>query len=374
MSAGVGRGWWLPGDPLGQRRFVELFRASPLELEGGGGFGPITVAYESWGALHRGGSNAILLLHGLTGDSHAAGTVEPGHPTSGWWEGLIGPGLAIDTNRFQVICPNAFGGCQGTTGPAWPAADGVPWGSRFPGLTIRDLVAVEIALADALGIRRWHAVIGGSMGAMRALEWAVTAPERVEKLVVLAGSAYATAEQIALQTAQIAAIRLDPQFHGGDYYLRGEVPWRGLALARSIGQVTYRSELELESRFHRHPQGDQDPLRGGRYAVQSYLEHHGEKLVHRFDANSYVVLSQAMNHHDVGRGRGGVIEALGRVTASTWVVSVGTDRLYPRRLQLQIAEATGSRARLEDLGSRHGHDGFLLERDQLTPLLRQALV
>ncbi len=242
---GIGGAWW-PGDDPGERQFVTLFNEQPLVLEAGGSLRPVTVAYETWGRPSPTRDNAILIEHALTGDSHAAGPSGVGHPTPGWWNPLIGPGAAIDTDRFWVVCPNTLGGCQGTTGPASPAPDGSPLASRFPVINIRDQVAVEAALADALGISQWAAVIGGSMGGMRAVEWAVTHAERVQRLIVVACGAAASAEQIALCAVQSQAIRLDPNFHGGNYYAEeGGAPLSGLGLARRIGHITYRSEPEL---------------------------------------------------------------------------------------------------------------------------------
>ena len=224
----------------------------------------------------------------------------------GWWDGLIGPGAAIDTNRYYVVSPNVLGGCQGTTGPASWGPDGRPFGSRFPIITIRDQVAIEVALSEELSIERWSAVLGGSMGGMRVLEWCVAQPDRVQRAVVLAVDAAASADQIALCSLQIRAIRSDPAFMGGDYYLSGERPVDGLSIARGLGQFSYRTGAEFQSRFGRAPQEEEDPLKGGRYAIESYVQHQGEKLIERFDPNSYIVLSEAMNHHDLGRGRGGV--------------------------------------------------------------------
>ena len=195
-------GAWRPGDPPGHRRFVTLFEDEPLRLELGGTLSPVAVAYETWGELDRSRSNAVLIAHALTGDSHAAGPAGPGHRYPGWWDHSIGPGKDIDTNRWFVVCPNVLGGCQGTTGPSSIAPDGRPYGSRFPRITIRDQVEVEVALADALGIERWAAVIGGSMGGMRALEWAVGHPDRLERAVVVACGAAASAEQIGLCSVQ----------------------------------------------------------------------------------------------------------------------------------------------------------------------------
>jgi homoserine O-acetyltransferase/O-succinyltransferase len=368
-------GVWWPGDEPGRRRFVTLFSDEALQLEGGGSLAPITVAYETWGRRSPSGNNAVLVEHALTGDSHAAGPPGPGHIGTGWWDALIGPGLPIDTNRWWVICPNTLGGCQGTTGPVSPAPDGSPWGSRFPVVTIKDQVAVEAALADALGVERWGAVVGGSMGGMRALEWAVTFPERVERLIVLACGAAASAEQIGLCAVQARAIRLDPDFNGGDYYdgESGDGPRRGLGLARRIGQISYRSELELASRFGRSAQPGEDPLDGGRYAIESYLDHHASKLGRRFDANSYLVLSRAMDHHDVGRGRGGAEPALALVQARSTVAAIDSDRLYPPRLQEEIAELLPDRPRVALIRSMHGHDGFLIEAQQVGSVTRTAL-
>ena len=367
-------GYGSPDEP-GDRKFEQLFDPSPLSLELGGSLGPVTVAYESWGTPSPGRDNAILIEHALTLDSHAAGEAGPGHPTPGWWDSLIGPGAAIDTNRWWVICPNALGGCRGTTGPSSPAPDGTPWGSRFPNATVRDQVAVEAALADLLGIERWAAVVGGSMGGMRALEWAVMFPHRVARLVVLACGAAATAEQIALCSAQSEAIRLDPAFHGGDYYgvASGQGPERGLSLARRIGHVTYRSELELDERFGRRAQTGEDPLAGGRYAIESYLDHQAEKLVGRFDANSYLVLSRAMDNHDIGRGRGGVAAALAKVRAASTVAGVDSDRLYPPRLQFELAAMLPGRPQVQLVTSLHGHDAFLVEQQQLATVIGRAL-
>ncbi|GAB2679915.1 homoserine O-acetyltransferase MetX [Thalassiella azotivora] len=352
---------WRDGDPPGRRRFADV---GPLALEAGGRLPGVRIAYETWGTLSAARDNAVLVLHALTGDSHVVGDAGEGHPTPGWWEGLVGPGAPIDTDRYYVVAPNVLGGCQGTTGPASTAPDGRAWGSRFPFTTIRDQVAAEVALSDHLGIDAWALVVGGSMGGMRALEWGVGAPQRVERLLVLASSAYATADQIAWARPQLAAIRSDPAFRGGDYYdaADGAGPDAGLAVARQIAHATYRSGPELDQRFGRAPQPGERPLGGGgRYAVESYLDHHAGKLVGRFDANSYLVLTEAMNSHDVGRDRGGVRAALSRVTARTVVASVDSDRLYPTRLSEEIAQGVPGADPVVELSSPYGHDGFLVE-------------
>ena len=353
---------WRPGDDPGGRRFVTT---GALPLETGATLPEVTIAYETWGTLAPGADNAVLVEHALTGDSHVVGDVGPGHPSPGWWPGLIGPGAPLDTDRFFVVASNVLGGCQGTTGPASAAPDGRPWGSRFPFVTIRDQVTVEAALADALGIRCWHTVLGGSMGGMRVLEWAATYPERVERALVLASTPYATADQVAWCQPQLLAIRSDPSFHDGDYYGTGEAPVTGMGIARRIAHTTYRHEEELDDRFGRRPRPGEDPLGGGgRYDVEGYLDHHAVKLAGRFDPNSYLVLTEAMNSHDVGRGRGGVAAALQRFEGRLDVAAVSTDRLYPVRLSEQLAQARPGTS-LTVIESRHGHDGFLIETGQV---------
>jgi homoserine O-acetyltransferase len=243
-------------------------------------------------------------------------------------------------------------------------------------VTVRDQVAVEAALADRLGIDRWALVVGGSMGGMRALEWAVTHPARVERVLVLASTAYATGDQIAWCAPQLAAIRGDHQYRGGDYYDAppGGGPHLGLGVARRIAHATYRSSTELNLRFGRKAQPGEQPLAGrGRYAVESYLDHQAEKLVRRFDANSYLVLTEAMNSHDVGRGRGGVTAALRRVTARTAVAAITSDRLYPVQLSREIADAVPGALPLRVIDSPFGHDGFLIETEAVGEVVAELL-
>ncbi|MGW1144434.1 homoserine O-acetyltransferase MetX [Streptomyces sp. NPDC002454] len=366
-------GAWREGDPPGERRWVSLL--APLRLEAGGELPGVRLAYEAWGRLAPDASNAVLVLHALTGDSHVSGPAGPGHPTPGWWDPLVGPGLALDTDRWFVVAPNVLGGCQGSTGPSSVRADGVRWGGTFPFLTPRDQVAAEVALADALGIDRWALVVGGSMGGMRALEWAVGHPQRVASLLVLACPAASDAEQIAWSHVQLRAIRDDERWRGGHYHDApvGEGPHRGLGTARRLAHVTYRTGAELGSRFGRAPQSGEDPWRGGRYAVESYLDHHADKLAHRFDAGSYVTLTEAMSSHDVGRGRGGTAAALRRVTARCLVAGVDSDRLYPLARQRELAAGLPHSDALRVLASPYGHDGFLLETEQVGPLVRELV-
>lgn len=369
-------GAWRDGDPVGNRRFVDI---GPLGFEAGGFLPHVRLAYESWGELSPAADNAILVLHALTGDSHVIGDPGNGHATGGWWDGMIGPGRVIDTDRWFVIAPNMLGGCQGSTGPSTPAPDGAEWGIRFPYLTIRDQVAAQIVLADKLGIDRFAAVIGGSMGGMHALEWAIEVPDRVERLAVLAAPPLTTADQVAQNSVQIEAIRTDPLFRSGAYYDApdGDGPTRGLALARRMALINYRSPGELNTRFERSWQSEISPLgSGGRFAVESYLDFHGNKFTRRFDANSYITLVEAMNSHDVGRGRGGIAAAIGRISAETLVLGIDSDRLFPLAGQREIARLLpnnidGSAPVV--LESAFGHDGFLIELEDVGIHLRRLL-
>ncbi|MEO7131024.1 MAG: homoserine O-acetyltransferase [Dermatophilaceae bacterium] len=363
---------WREGDAPGNRQFAKI---GDLVLERGCVLPGVTVAYETWGTLNDARDNVIVVEHALTGDSHVVGPAGEGHPSPGWWNSLIGPDHPVNGDHWFVISSNVLGGCQGTTGPASDAPDGRPWGSRFPSITIRDQVAAEAALLDALGIPTIAAVVGGSMGGMRAIEWAVSYPERVKRCLVLASTGYASADQIAWCQPQLMAIRNDPDFAGGDYYGSGRTPEVGLGIARRIAHITYRTETELGDRFGRAAQDGEDPdlpLVRGRFAVESYLDHHAGKLANRFDANSYIILTEAMNTHDVGRGRGGLEAALARVTAQCTVVSVDTDRLYPPRLSDELAALLPGATRAA-IRSDFGHDGFLIEEDQVGKIIRATL-
>ncbi|MBU4336997.1 MAG: homoserine O-acetyltransferase [Actinobacteria bacterium] len=363
---------WRDGDTAGRRQFLDL---GTLELESGERLPAARLAYETWGTLSADRDNAVLVLHALTGDSHVTGPVEPGHPTAGWWNEIVGPGAAIDTDRYFVVAANVLGGCQGSTGPASPAPDGRPWGARFPLLTVRDQVEAELKLADHLRIGRFTLVIGASMGGQRALEWAATAPERVDRVAAIATCAATSGDQIASFHTQLAAITADPAYADGDYYdaQDGEGPHRGLGLARQIAHQTYRSADELDQRFGRIPQGGEEPLEGGRFAVQSYLDHHGDKLARRFDANSYVVLTRSMITHDLGRDRGGVDAALATITARALVIAVDSDRLFTREQSERIAAGIPRSGPVRVVRSPFGHDGFLIEHDQVSAMVSDFL-
>lgn len=364
-------GAWRPGDPVGQRRFHRVASHGRFALEAGGFLEGVTIAYETWGRLAADASNAVLVCHALTGDSHAAGRSGPGHATPGWWDALIGPGRALDTDRLFVVCANVLGGCQGSTGPSsLDPATGHAYGSSFPLVTIRDIVRTQASLADELGIGWWACVLGGSMGGMQALEWAVMYPDRVGAVVAASVALEASALQIAWSHIGRAAIEMDPGFAGGDYYdaAPGEGPHRGLAVGRMAAQVTYRSDEVFAERFHRTLLGSVELTLEDMFDVEGYLEYHGAKLVRRFDANSYLRLNRAMDTHDVGRGRGGIDKALARVRAPVLVAAVRSDGLYPPVQQRQIRDAVravGGVADWLEIDSPHGHDGFLIETASL---------
>ena len=365
---------WREGDNPGRRMFFELGDL-PLEADPMGVLPGVTIAYETWGSLNAAKDNAVYVAHALTGDSHVWGPAEPGHHTGGWWNAMVGPGKPIDPARHFVVSANVVGGCQGTTGPASAhPVDGKPWGSRFPYVTMRDMVTAEIALADFLGIDTWRLMTGPSMGGMRAIEWAVTVPDRVGAIAPVGSTGATTADQIAWSTSQLAAIAADPKFRGGDYYdaADGDGPHVGMGLARMIAHTTYRSESELAERFGRRYQGDGDPLgKGGQFAVQSYLQHHARKLARRFDANTYIRLAQAIQSHDVGRDRGGVETALARYTGPALVVAVDSDRLYPLKNSQRLDASLSGSNGVKVVHSPVGHDGFLVESGQLNAFVAE---
>ncbi|OBA62788.1 homoserine O-acetyltransferase [Mycobacterium sp. 1100029.7] len=363
----------VPTQTLPAEGEVGLVDIGSLTTESGAVIDNVTIAVQRWGALSPNRDNVVVVLHALTGDSHITGPAGPGHPTPGWWDGIAGPGAPIDTTRWCAVATNVLGGCRGSTGPSSLARDGKPWGSRFPLITVRDQVEADIAALDALGISQVAAVVGGSMGGARALEWMVGHPERVRAGLLLAVGARATADQIGTQTTQIAAIKADPNWQGGDYHGTGRTPDAGLTIARRFAHLTYRGEVELDTRFGNQSQTDEDPSGGGRYAVQSYLEHQGEKILARFDAGSYVILTETLNSHDVGRGRGGVAQALSRCPVPAVVGGITSDRLYPLRLQQEMAELLPGCSELQVVDSVCGHDGFLVETEAVGELIRKTL-
>ena len=369
-------GAWIAGDELGDRKFSQVFS---LELESGQVLEGARLAYETWGQLNPERTNAVLVLHALTGDSHTSGDSGNGHNTSGWWNGLIGPGLALDTNEYFVITPNVLGGCQGSTGPSSLDTSGQEYGPRFPQLTIKDQAKAFTLLGRELGVEVWNTIIGGSMAGMHALEMVIENPAATNKLAILAAPPFSTADQIALNTVQMEAIRSDSNFAGGDYYgaKPGFGPHKGLALARRMALLNYRSPAELNERFGRSWQSKVSPLtESGKYAVESYLDFHGNKFVRRFDANSYITLVSAMNSHDVARGRESLEEALGRIRCPTLVLGVDSDRLFPVSGQELIAEHISGElygGGIQVIQSEYGHDGFLIEIQEVGSRLKGLL-
>ena len=376
-------GAWSAGSPSGNRQFLKFPTDRPIALDSGKTLQEVTIAYESWGELNADKSNAILLCHAWTGDSHVSGNAQEGQPTPGWWEGIVGPGCAIDTNKWFVVCTNSLGGCQGSTGPASPHPnDGKPYGSRFPVITVRDMVRAQVRVSDMLGIDVWHSIVGGSMGGMQVLEWGITFPHRVRTLVPIATCLQATAQQIAWGAIGRRSIRLDPKWRGGDYYdsAIGDGPWQGLAIARMVAQVTFRSDNIFTDRFGREL-ADMDADYNGlglwdKFEVENYLDHHGDKLIRRFDTNSYLIIGKAMDLHDVARGRGGLQTAVSRISAPTLTMGISSDILYPTYQQHQNREMisqSGGTCEYVEIDSPHGHDAFLISLDQVGKPIEEFL-
>ncbi len=344
-----------------------------LHLRSGQTLEGFTLAYETYGQLNADRSNAILICHALSGDAHVAGYTDAEGEKIGWWDDAVGPGKMFDTERFFVICSNVIGGCQGSSGPASLAADGKPYALRFPFVTVPDMVLAQRHLLDYLGIQKLFSVAGGSMGGMQALQWAVDYPERVGSVLFLASTARSSTQNIAFNEIGRQAIYADPNWNQGDYYDKTP-PAAGLSVARMVGHITYMSEYSLESKFGRHTQngGDLAYNFGTDFAVESYLKHQGEKFVERFDANSYLYITKALDYYDVADGYGTMHEALRRVQCPLLVVSISSDWLYTAEQALELVNA------LEDLNKkvnyRHieasfGHDSFLVEVEAMTEIV-----
>ena len=370
-------GAWRPGDPVGDRRFAPVGGGRPFVLEGGGVLTEVSMAFETWGELSPAADNAILICHALTGDSHAHGQAGAAHATPGWWNRVIGPGCGIDTDRYFVVCVNSLGGCQGSTGPSsLDPETGTPYGSRFPTVTTRDIVRCQAAVADHLGVDSWMAVVGGSMGGMQVLEWGVMFPDRVRAIAPIATTLAASAQQVAWSAVGRTALALDPRFRGGDYYdaKPGDGPFAGLAIARSVAQITYRSAEVFDDRFARELVDPRSVFgHWDRFQVESYLDYHGEKLVRRFDANSYLILNRTMDLHDLSRDRGSMESAIRRLAdLPAMTLSISSDVLYPTAQQAAIRDAirtAGGRCDHHVIQSPDGHDGFLLAARQVGSLL-----
>jgi homoserine O-acetyltransferase len=362
---------------------VETHYASwnePLSLESGAVLGSVMLAYETYGELNARRDNAIMIMHALSGDAHVAGLHSPASRKPGWWDTMVGPGKAFDTERYFVICSNVLGGCKGSTGPSSiDPATGQPYGLRFPIVTIGDMVKAQARLIDRLGVDSLHAVVGGSMGGFQALEWAVAYPERVRRVIPLASTGRSSAQTIAWSAIGRRAIMSDPRWRGGDYYGH-EPPVDGLATARMIGHITYLSEPSLEQKFGRRLQGASRPGFSfePEFAIERYLEYQAASFNARFDANSYLYITKAMDYWDLGagHGQGDMAAALRKTKAAFLLLSFSTDWLYPTSESLALLEALRRarlRARHYELDSPLGHDAFLIEHEQLSPLIAEFL-
>ncbi|MCK0069164.1 homoserine O-acetyltransferase MetX [Kordiimonas laminariae] len=355
---------------------VSLFTESPLELDSGATLSPVNVGFETYGELNEGRSNAILICHALTGDQYVASN----HPITGkpgWWERIIGPGKLVDTNKYFVICSNVLGSCLGTTGPKEinPATE-KPWGIDFPVITIRDMVKVQAALLDHLGVDTLFALIGGSMGGMQVLEWLATFPERLHSTIALATAARHTAQNIALHEVGRQSVMADPNWNGGRYYEKEAKPDKGLSVARMTAHITYLSEDALTRKFGRNLQS-RDAITFGfdaDFQVESYLRYQGSTFVDRFDANSYLYITRAMDYLDIaGRHDGRLADAFKNAAhVRCCIISFSTDWLYPTAENKRIVHAlnaAGVPVSFAEIESPHGHDAFLLEEPEMDQMI-----
>lgn len=358
---------------------------NPFILESGRSIGPVVLEYEEYGKLSAAKDNVVLIVHALSGDAHVAGWDKHAKKMGrgfrvqypGWWDTVVGPGKAIDTNRHYVLCSNYLGSCYGTTGPASiNPATGKPYGISFPMVTVSDWVNLQIRLLDALGITKLKAVVGGSLGGQQALEWALAYPDRVEQALVLAASPRLSSQGLAFNAVGRHAIMTDPNFRGGDYY-GGPPPEHGLAVARMLAHITYLSEEAMTEKFGRE-NAQTDSILDPWYQVEHYLRHQGKTFVERFDANSYLYISRAMDLYDAAArwGKGDLVEACRRITSKVMVVSFTSDWLYTpaqcREFALAMTRA-GKSVTYVEVPSRYGHDAFLVETEQVGRLLRYTL-
>lgn len=365
-------------------RKVRLYtEAEPFRFEVGTELGPVDVAYETYGELNSEGTNCILVCHALTGSAHAAFYNSETDRVPGWWDGIIGPGKALDTTKYFVVCSNFLVGCYGTTGPSTiNPLTMKEYGTSFPLTTIRDMVRLQRRLLDWLGVEKVQLVLGGSMGGMQAIEWGVMYSDFVVRLAPIATGASHTAWGIGLNEVARQAILNDPAYRNGDYYAHGQ-PSRGLALARMIAMLSYRSPESLTMRFQRDLVNDtgnrtasdlprSDPFGKNIFQVESYLHYQGVKLVERFDANTYVYITHAMDLHDVARGRGTLREVLSAITSKVLCVGISSDVLYPAVEQRVLAELIPG-AVYTEIQSVHGHDAFLIEFENMNRIIGQFL-
>ncbi|MGE5365412.1 MAG: homoserine O-acetyltransferase MetX [Bacteroidota bacterium] len=374
---------------IGKTKFLQLFENEPLQLECGRTLSPVTVAYQCYGKLNESCDNVILICHALTGNAHAAGIqaelesdpvseydflhsytkMNLGKP--GWWDGLIGPGKTFDTNRYFVVCPNILGSCYGTTGPSSiNPVTGKSYNKDFPTVTVRDMVRLQYEFLKAIGVKKIAAISGGSLGGMQVFEWAVMYPDFVERIFPVATSVYNSAWAIALNVPARQAIMNDPVFNGGAYT---EQPEKGLAVARMLGMISYRSNVSYNRKFGRELSGAEDAGNmNNRFAIQSYLNYQGQKLVNRFDANTYLCVTNATDLHDLSRDRGKMEDVLGCIKAKTVCIGISSDVLYPADEMKQYASLIPG-AEYAEIISEVGHDAFLIEFEQMYNIITPYL-
>jgi homoserine O-acetyltransferase/O-succinyltransferase len=372
----------------------------PLPLDGGGGLYPVRLAYETYGTLSPARDNVILVCHALSGDAHAAGwSARQDTPTAldgigadergvrargglGWWDGMIGPGKAFDTDHYFVVCSNLIGGCRGSTGPSSiDPRSGRPYALDFPVVTVGDMVRAQRALLDRLGIETVLAVTGGSLGGMQALEWAVAYPSAVRAAIPIATTAHLSSQGLAWNAIARNAIMADPDWQGGRYYGTGRAPRAGIGVARMVGHVTYLSAESMRAKFGRRLQDDRGysfDVTGADFAVESYLRHQAKTFAERFDANSYLYISRALTYFDLARDHGAASleEAFARVRARFQLIAYSSDWLYPPSDSAEIAQAlraVGADVEFHVLQTSYGHDSFLLEEARQTPLIADFL-
>lgn len=349
-----------------------------LPLDGGSVLAPVTLTYETWGRLAPNADNVVLLCHALTGSAHARDDDHPDDPRAGWWNPLVGPGRVFDTNRYFVVCSNVLGGCNGSSGPTSPHPDdGEPYRLRFPHVTVGDMVRAQRALLLHLGVTRLAAVAGGSVGGLQALEWTLAYPGDVDRAIVIGACARLSAQGVAIDDIGRQAIMGDPAWQGGSYAPE-HGPATGLGIARMLAMLTYTSPAGLAERFGRRAatQPSAWPSFGPRLDVETYLHHQSDKLVRRFDANTYLYLSSAMDRYDAAEGRGSDADTFALIQADVLAVGISSDWLFPAAQVRALAEgitAAGGRACYVEVRSLNGHDAFLKDWDQMDALLRPFL-
>ncbi|MCC6698063.1 MAG: homoserine O-acetyltransferase [Candidatus Hydrogenedentes bacterium] len=346
-----------------------------LQLDCGDTLGPITLAYETYGSLNADKSNAILIVHALSGDAHAAGIHSEDDRKPGWWDNMIGPGKGFDTNRYFVICSNVIGGCQGSTGPSSTnPKTGRPYGLSFPVITIRDMVRAQRELIKHLGITKLLSVAGGSMGGMQTLEWMTSYPEMIQSAIVIASTPLLSAQAIAFDAVGRHAIQADRSFNEGDYYSTGEQPVQGLSIARMLAHITYLSDDSMRLKFGRALRSTSEYSYdfSSEFSVETYLDYQGEQFVNRFDANSYLYITKAINYFDVSAPHGSLDNAMARVRSKVMVLSYSSDWLYPPYQSQQVVNSL-TRQRKDvtycNIQSDYGHDAFLLEVDVMRKII-----